>query len=136
MVLVVAMMVMITSVGRVRGVEVVVGVVGVVQGRLPTWKIQNHIEQKPRRHSPPRLGCSLLPPRPPPVTRCLHNHHQCNPSISHNPSICHDDIIVWLAWPQTDTRRPRRFPTFATSLVMNWPKQYHYELASASNSTL
>ena len=31
------MMVMVTSLGRVRGVEVVVGVVGVVQGRLPTY---------------------------------------------------------------------------------------------------
>ena len=33
----VMMMVMFTSLGRVRGVEVVVGVVGVVQGRLPTY---------------------------------------------------------------------------------------------------
>ena len=29
---------MITSEGRVSGVEVVVGVVGVVHGRLPTWR--------------------------------------------------------------------------------------------------
>ena len=33
----VMMVVMVTSLGRVRGVEVVVGVVGVVQGRLPTY---------------------------------------------------------------------------------------------------
>ena len=35
--LMVMMMAMVTSLGRVRGVEVVVGVVGVVQGRLPTY---------------------------------------------------------------------------------------------------
>ena len=31
---------MITSEGRVSGVDVVVGVVGVVHGRLPTWREQ------------------------------------------------------------------------------------------------
>ena len=35
----VMMVVMVTSLGRVRGVEVVVGVVGVVQGRLPTYLV-------------------------------------------------------------------------------------------------
>ena len=30
--------VVVTSEGRVSGVEVVVGVVGVVHGRLPTWR--------------------------------------------------------------------------------------------------
>ena len=34
--LVIVMLAMITSEGRVSGVEVVVGVVGVVHGRLPT----------------------------------------------------------------------------------------------------
>jgi len=62
------------SEGRVSGVEVVVGVVGVVHGRLPT-----------------------------PSSRLL--------SPSSSSSTC----------PQTETRRLRRFPTFATSLVMNWP---------------
>merc|ERR1719295_1452397 len=61
--------------GRVRGVEVVVGVVGVVHGRLPT-----------------------------PSSRLF------SPSSSSSST-----------WPQTETRRLRRFPTFATSLVMNWP---------------
>ena len=47
--MVIVMMRMITSVGRVRGVEVVVGVVGVVHGRLPTWKIQNQILGRGRK---------------------------------------------------------------------------------------
>ena len=37
-VVVVVVVTMITSEGRVSGVEVVVGVVGVVHGRLPTWR--------------------------------------------------------------------------------------------------
>ena len=38
MAVVVVVVTMITSEGRVSGVEVVVGVVGVVHGRLPTWR--------------------------------------------------------------------------------------------------
>ena len=37
-VMAVVVVTMITSEGRVSGVEVVVGVVGVVHGRLPTWR--------------------------------------------------------------------------------------------------
>ena len=39
-VMAVVVVTMITSEGRVSGVEVVVGVVGVVHGRLPTWREQ------------------------------------------------------------------------------------------------
>ena len=45
-------------------------------------------------------------------------------------------IFVQLTCPQTETRRLRRFPTFATSLVMNWPGQMsHYNDDDNHNMT-
>ena len=134
----VMMVVMVTSLGRVRGVEVVVGVVGVVQGRLPTYLVFFRRTTKTRKARCLNISIIVIPiilefhvnttathplvPIVQPFLLFLHLWIKSMISLSKLNKIV---LPVVLTWPHTETRRLRRLPTLATSLVMNWPGDDH-----------
>ena len=134
----VMMVVMVTSLGRVRGVEVVVGVVGVVQGRLPTYLVFFRRTTKTRKARCLNISIIVIPiilefhvnttathplvPIVQPFLLFLHLSVKSMISLSKLNKIV---LPVVLTWPHTETRRLRRLPTLATSLVMNWPGDDH-----------